>query len=94
VPRRRCVGCARIAPKTELLRIAAVPGGERRAQRAVIDVEGRLPGRGAYLCRGASASVPDADCLQRALRRGGIARTLRRSVQLELADSPIETANS
>lgn len=94
MPRRRCVGCARIAPKSELLRIAAVPGGERRSQRAVIDIDGRLPGRGAYLCRGIGPSIPAADCLQRALRRGGIARILRRAVQLELGDPPIETANS
>jgi predicted RNA-binding protein YlxR (DUF448 family) len=95
VPRRRCVGCTRIAPKSELVRIAAVPhGGERRSQRAVIDVDGRLPGRGAYLCRGAGTAVPNPDCLQRALRRGGIARTLRRAVKLELGDPPIETANS
>jgi predicted RNA-binding protein YlxR (DUF448 family) len=95
VPRRRCVGCARIAPKSELVRIAAVPhGGARRSQRAVIDTDGQLPGRGAYLCRGAGASAPNPDCLQHALRRGGIARTLRRAVKFELADPPIETANS
>jgi len=89
------VGCARIAPKSELVRIAAVADGSGpRAQRAVVDLDGRLPGRGAYLCRGARAGAPDPDCLQRAQRRGGIARALRRAVKLELEDSPIETANS
>jgi predicted RNA-binding protein YlxR (DUF448 family) len=54
VPRRRCVGCGRIAPKRELLRIAAAPG----ARRAVLDPACVLPGRGAYLCRVAAASAP------------------------------------
>jgi predicted RNA-binding protein YlxR (DUF448 family) len=96
VPRRRCVGCTRIAPKAELVRIAAVPDGSgaRRSQRAVLDPSGTLPGRGAYLCRGDGPGVPDPSCLQNALRRGGIARTLRRNVKLDLGDPSVETSNS
>ena len=58
MPRRRCVGCGRIAPKSELLRSppAAMTG---RSRRAVIDPAGTLPGRGAYLCR-AGARRDDA----------------------------------
>jgi predicted RNA-binding protein YlxR (DUF448 family) len=66
--------------------VAGGPGA-RRSRRAVIDASGALPGRGAYLCRGSDPSIPDPDCLQLALRRGGIARTLRRAVQLDLGDS-------
>lgn len=51
MPRRRCVGCGRIAPKSELLRIAAARDDGGRSRRAVIDPAGTLPGRGAYLCR-------------------------------------------
>jgi predicted RNA-binding protein YlxR (DUF448 family) len=93
VPRRRCVGCGRIAPKSELVRLAvadrrpAGEAGERRSHRAVIDAYGALPGRGAYLCRGSDPSTPDPSCLRLATRRGGIARTLRRAVQLDLGDS-------
>jgi predicted RNA-binding protein YlxR (DUF448 family) len=75
------------------VRIAAdAPSGGRRKQLALIDRDGTLPGRGAYLCRdhrpGAS-SLPDADCLRLAVRRGGIARTLRTGVTLapELVES-------
>ena len=49
-----------------------------------MDLAGTLPGRGAYLCRGDAPGRPAAECLERATRRGGIARTLRRSVALEL----------
>jgi predicted RNA-binding protein YlxR (DUF448 family) len=91
VPRRRCVGCGRIAPKSELLRIAATeqaPAGDRKrpSRRAIADLEGTMPGRGAYLCRAGDPDQPtraNPDCLQRAVRRGGIARTLRSAVTLD-----------
>jgi predicted RNA-binding protein YlxR (DUF448 family) len=84
------VGCGRIAPKAELLRIAAVPGGAGDRAEAVCDPAGRLPGRGAYLCRAADAAMPAGDCLARATRRGGIARALRCAVKLDpkLVESP------
>jgi hypothetical protein len=48
-----------------------------------------MPGRGAYLCRAASAAEPAAECLALAVRGGGIARTLRCAVTLpgELVES-------
>jgi predicted RNA-binding protein YlxR (DUF448 family) len=79
MPRRRCVGCGRIAPKSDLVRIALVRDGR---MRAVIDPAGTLPGRGAYLCR-IGDGEPNADCLRRAERSRGIARTLRSAVTLE-----------
>jgi predicted RNA-binding protein YlxR (DUF448 family) len=55
----------------------------------VIDRDGTLPGRGAYLCRSESVSEPAADCLALAVRRGAIARALRCAVTLpdELVES-------
>ncbi len=50
---------------------------------AVIDADGRLGGRGAYLCREGESMRPRADCLVRALRRGGVGRTLRASVTVD-----------
>jgi predicted RNA-binding protein YlxR (DUF448 family) len=95
VPRRRCVGCGRVAPKPELLRLAiSRDADERRARRAVIDAACVLPGRGAYLCRGAVALTPDLHCLQLATRRGAVARALRRNVELDLGDSPTAILNS
>jgi predicted RNA-binding protein YlxR (DUF448 family) len=87
VPRRRCVGCGRTAPKAELLRLAvARDAGVRPARRAVLDLSATLPGRGAYLCRATDRTIPDEHCLQLAVRRDSIARTLRRSVTLDLDD--------
>jgi predicted RNA-binding protein YlxR (DUF448 family) len=83
VPRRRCVGCGRIAPKSELLRLVAVRQGAGQAMLAAHDADGRMPGRGAYLCRGADPGAPAAECLKAAVRNGGVARTLRRSVTVD-----------
>jgi hypothetical protein len=58
-------------------------------RRAVLDRSLAMPGRGAYLCRGASDAEPSSECLALALRSGGIARTLRCAVTLpdELVES-------
>ena len=42
-----------------------------------------MGGRGAYICLSAEPGVPSAECLQRAIGRGGIARTLRSAVTLD-----------
>jgi uncharacterized protein len=80
-PRRRCVGCGRVAPKSELLRIVAAEPAAGDAQvHAIADPRARMPGRGAYLCRDAGAARPAEECLALATRRGGIPRALRRAI--------------
>jgi predicted RNA-binding protein YlxR (DUF448 family) len=49
----------------------------------VLDIEGRMPGRGAYLCRAGDEDNPLEQCLELARQRRGIARTLRASVSLD-----------
>jgi predicted RNA-binding protein YlxR (DUF448 family) len=61
------------------MRIAAPQG----ARRAIHDREGKLGGRGAYLCRGALPDEPATACLAEAMRRGAIARALRSAVTLD-----------
>lgn len=46
VPQRTCVGCRKIRPKREMVRIVCTPD-----QGVKIDETGKAPGRGAYLCR-------------------------------------------
>ena len=89
IPRRRCVGCGRVAPKPALVRLVAVPCERGRAARATLDRAGTMPGRGAYLCRAGDASAPNAECLRLATRKGGLQRALRRTVELptELLDA-------
>jgi predicted RNA-binding protein YlxR (DUF448 family) len=69
------------------LRIAVAGRAQGDARgSAIVDRDGTMPGRGAYLCRDPDSSVPatvDGACLEQALRRGGIARALRTSVTVD-----------
>ena len=46
IPQRRCLACQEAKDKKDLMRIVRSPEGE-----ISIDLTGRKPGRGAYLCR-------------------------------------------
>lgn len=43
---RMCIGCREMMPKKELIRVVRSPEGS-----IDIDLKGKAPGRGAYLCR-------------------------------------------
>lgn len=45
IPERMCVSCRQMKPKTDLVRIVNSPDG------VVVDLIGKLNGRGVYLCR-------------------------------------------
>jgi predicted RNA-binding protein YlxR (DUF448 family) len=67
-PIRTCVGCGRKSPKEGLIRIVTVDGA------LSVDVAGKLPGRGAYLC-------PETACISSVLKRKGrLSYSLRASV--------------
>lgn len=57
VPLRMCAGCGEMKTKKELVRVVRSPEGE-----ISLDLTGRKPGRGAYVCR-------SIDCLK-AARKG------------------------
>jgi len=64
VPTRTCVGCRGRAAATSLLRI------RRRSDGAiVVDLEGRRPGRSAWICARRS-------CVEAAVKRRGFVRAL------------------
>ena len=65
VPHRSCVICGNKTSKTELMRIVATPQGT-----VVTDPAGRMPGRGAYVCK-------DGNCAQQGLTRGRLEYALR-----------------
>ncbi len=46
VPMRMCTGCGEMRPKKELVRVVKSPEGE-----ITLDLTGRKPGRGAYVCQ-------------------------------------------
>ncbi len=62
VPMRMCVGCREMKPKKELIRVVHSPEGE-----VSVDLTGRKPGRGAYLC-------PREECLAKALKQKQLER--------------------
>lgn len=63
-PERQCCVCRRTRPQAELLRFVCGPEGY-----AVLDLRGKLPGRGAYLC-------PSTDCLRKGINRKTLGRAL------------------
>ena len=71
-PERRCTGCGEGKPKKELLRIVRSPEGE-----ISIDLTGKSPGRGAYICKSKS-------CLDNALKKKSLNRSLRQAVNEEV----------
>ena len=64
IPVRRCVGCNAQRPKRELVRVVRSPEGE-----ISIDLRGKAPGRGAYLCG-------RPECLKKARKSRAIERAL------------------
>ncbi len=54
VPMRMCTGCGQMKPKKELVRVVKSP-----EQEISLDLTGRKPGRGAYVCK-------SIDCLKAA----------------------------
>ena len=67
IPERTCVACGGKRPKAELVRIARSPQGP-----VSVDFAGKAPGRGAYVC--------GPGCLETALGRGRLARSLGQSL--------------
>ena len=75
IPVRRCVGCNAQRPKRELVRVVRSPEGE-----ISIDLRGKAPGRGAYLC-------PNPDCLKKARKSRAIERAFSVSVPEEVYEA-------
>ncbi len=65
IPQRTCVACGAKKSQVELLRVVT-QGGEAPQ----IDVKGRAPGRGAYLCH-------EPACVEKAWARQSLQRALK-----------------
>lgn len=72
VPTRRCTGCGEHFPKSELIRVLRTPEGE-----IVIDLKGKMSGRGAYICKNVS-------CLKKARKARRIEASLECSIPEEV----------
>ena len=71
---RTCLGCQQVYPKDQLIRLVCSAAGQ-----VLLDIHGKLPGRGTYLC----AQRP---CAEQALKRARLQETFRREVTLTPID--------
>ena len=78
IPVRQCLGCREMKPKAELVRVVRSPEGA-----VSVDLRGKAPGRGAYVCR-------SADCLKKALRSRAVGRALGVEIPPEIYDALTE----
>ena len=74
IPMRQCVGCREMKAKKELVRVVRSPEGE-----ISLDLRGKAPGRGAYVC-------PQAECLRRAIKSRALERGLDCQIPQEIYD--------
>ena len=68
-----CLGCSEMKPKKELVRIVRSPEGV-----VSVDLTGRAPGRGAYLCRSTA-------CLQKAIKSHRLEKNFGASIADDVA---------
>jgi predicted RNA-binding protein YlxR (DUF448 family) len=74
IPQRKCVACQEMMPKKELIRIVRSPQGEIQ-----IDLTGKKPGRGAYLCGKVA-------CFKLAKKSKAFERALKAPVNVDIYD--------
>lgn len=75
IPMRQCVGCGDMKNKKEMMRVLKTTEGP-----IVLDVTGKMNGRGAYLCK-------QADCLKLARKNKGLERSFKMNIPDEVYDS-------
>ena len=73
-PLRMCVVCRQMKQKAELLRIT------RNKGELSLDVSGKMPGRGAYICRG-------GDCCEKFEQQRSFERAFKCALQSELKEN-------
>ena len=74
IPLRKCSGCGEMKQKNELVRVVRSPEGDLS-----MDLTGRKPGRGAYVCR-------SIDCLRIARKAKRLERSFACAIPSEIYD--------
>lgn len=72
IPLRMCTGCMEMKPKKELVRVVKNKDGE-----VSMDLTGKKPGRGAYVCR-------NLQCLEKAFKTKRLENNLEVKISQEL----------
>ena len=68
IPERLCLGCQEVKPKKELVRIVRSPEGAYS-----VDLTGKKPGRGAYVCH-------RSECFDAAVKKRQFAKAFKENV--------------
>jgi predicted RNA-binding protein YlxR (DUF448 family) len=71
---RMCIGCREMIPKKELIRVVKSPEGS-----IDIDLKGKAPGRGAYLCRSRA-------CIDKAAKSKLLEKAFEQKIEQEVYD--------
>ena len=79
VPMRKCIGCGEMIGKKGAVRIVRSKEGELS-----VDLTGKKPGRGAYLC-------PNSECLKKAIRAKALERAFSTQIPPEVLDALVQT---
>lgn len=74
-PLRMCLGCKEMKPKKELIRVVKNNEGE-----ISIDLVGKKPGRGAYICRSAA-------CLEQAIKAKRLEKAFETTIDMDIFDN-------
>lgn len=72
IPQRMCTGCMQMKSKKELIRVVKNKDGE-----ISIDLTGKKPGRGAYICK-------NAECLEKAFNTKRLEKNLETRIDKEI----------
>ena len=83
-PMRMCTGCGQMKPKKELVRVVRAPertdeNGNPLPPEISLDLTGKKPGRGAYLCR-------NPECLRLARKARRLERAFSCQIPSEVYD--------
>lgn len=84
IPMRMCTGCGEMKPKKELVRVVRAPertdeNGSPLPPEISLDLTGKKPGRGAYLCR-------NPECLRLARKARRLERAFSCQIPNEVYD--------
>lgn len=72
IPLRQCLGCREMKTKLELIRVVKSPEGV-----VELDLKGKLPGRGAYLCK-------EETCLKKVQKSRALERGFSTQIPIEV----------
>lgn len=75
IPLRKCIGCGEMKDKRELVRVVRSKEGE-----ISVDLYGKKPGRGAYICRSAA-------CLAKAQKAKRLEKAFSTRIEPEIYEA-------